>query len=163
MKIGKMYTTHMPMLIKAVLLTDGPVLELGAGMFSTPVLHWLCAGRGRRLVTYEAYAEYHRFAYKFRSRNHSVRLVDKWDDADLRGHWSVALIDHDADRRWVDALRLKDSVDYIILHDSEAPEVYGYDKVYSHFEHVFHWRNCVPWTTVVSNLVDLMELANDPI
>ena len=49
----KFWTTHMPVIIKFIQATEGRVLELGAGLFSTPLLHWLCAEKGRKLYTYE--------------------------------------------------------------------------------------------------------------
>src|SRR3954454_11711777 len=72
-------STHFPVLIKLIQMTDGPVLELGSGLFSTPLLHWLCFERawcgkpGRRLYTWEAYAHYLEFAKKFQSPTHDVR------------------------------------------------------------------------------------------
>lgn len=153
----KDYTTHMPMVIKLVQMTTGPVLELGSGIFSTPLFHWLCASDGRLLVTYEDVDEFYQFARKFRSKNHRIYFVEDWDKVDFTGHWDVVLVDHATDRRSVDTLRLKDSADYIILHDSEAPEHYGYDKVYPHFKYVYHWRDCRAWTTVVSNTKDMSE------
>lgn len=148
----------MPMVIKLMLMTDGPVMELGSGVFSTPLLHWLCHGKGRTLISYEDSEEYFQFARKFRSRNHRVRFVKDWDQIDMGGHWDVVLIDHSIHRRSIDALRLKDSTDYIILHDSEAPELYGYDKLYPNFKYIYHWKGCQAWTTVVSNFKDLSEL-----
>ena len=38
------YGTHLPLLMEFVLKTEGPILEQGAGMFSTPILHHLCEG-----------------------------------------------------------------------------------------------------------------------
>jgi hypothetical protein len=154
-RLRKDYTTHMPMLIKVVQMTSGPVLELGAGVFSTPLLHWLCAESGRRLDTYEDVADCYHFAHKFRSRNHRIHFVEDWDAVEFAGHWDVVFIDHTTGRRSVDALRLKDKADYIILHDSEAEKHYGYDKVWPEFRYIYHWKNCQPWTTVVSNLKDV--------
>ncbi len=157
MRLRKDYTTHMPIVIKLVQMTRGPVLELGSGVFSTPLLHWLCAESRRRLETYEDEKEFISFASKFRSRNHRIFLVEDWDKIDISRHWDVALIDHVTYRRSTDAIRLKDNADYIILHDSETDR-YGYSGVYSHFKHIHHWKFCKPWTTVVSNHKDLFGL-----
>ncbi len=48
-----MYGTHMACLIAAVINTTGPVLELGSGHYSTPLLHVLCSphdGKPARLL-----------------------------------------------------------------------------------------------------------------
>ena len=147
----------MPMLIRAVQITDGAVMELGAGIFSTPLLHWLCAGDGRSLVTYEKDPKYYGFARKFMSRTHRICLVDDWDKIDIKTHWSVVLIDQD-NKRGETALLLKDSADYIILHDSEEEKLYGYDKIWEHFKYRYDWKECSPWTTVVSNFKDLSDM-----
>jgi hypothetical protein len=158
LKLRKDFTTHMPMVIKLVQMTKGPVLELGSGIFSTPLLHWLCHESGRRLETYEDEKLYFNFANKFRSANHKIYFVEDWDKIAVDKHWDVALIDHVTRRRSVEALRLKDQVDYMILHDSEVPEHYGYDRVFPQFKFIHHWRRCKAWTAVVSNTKDLSGL-----
>ena len=150
MRRQKAWTTHMPTLIKAVQSTDGAVAELGAGIFSTPLLHWLCAEDNRKLVSFEDVERYWKIAYGFRSRNHKIVRVDDWDDIDISGNWDVVFIDHRADRRVIDALRFKDTAKFVVLHDSEHP-AYGYDRLWPEFKYEHHWRFCRPWTSVVSN------------
>ena len=83
-----------------------------------------------------------------------MALINDWGTIDTQTHWSVVLVDQDADRDRT-AIMLKDTADYIILHDSEAEKLYGYDKVYPHFKNIFHWTFCRPHTTVISNFYDL--------
>lgn len=154
MKLQKGWTTHMPMLIKVVQETDGSILELGSGLFSTPLLHWLCAEKRRKLMTYEDNEEFFEFAKKFKSRSHSVKLIKDWNEADIERKWSVVLIDHSINRRVIDALKVKDLADFVVLHDTEDP-VYQYEKVWPHFKYRYDWKFCKPWTTVVSNFKDL--------
>lgn len=153
MRLLKSYGTHNPVLIKAIQNTQGTVVEFGSGIFSTPLLHWLCAGR--KLITYEDDKEYYNFANQFRSRNHSVRLIDNWDSIPIYP-WSVVLIDHKTERRKLDALRVKDS-EIVILHDSET-DTYKYSEVHPHFKYVYQWKFCEPWTAVVSNTIDFSLL-----
>lgn len=156
-RIKKEYSTHMPVLIKLVQHTCGPIAELGSGLYSTPLLHWLCAEEKRPLVTYESIPGYYEQARKFSSRNHTIRFVKNWNDIDIKTHWSVALIDQDSERGKT-ALLLKNNTDFIILHDSEHENVYGYDKVWPDFKYRFDWKACKPWTSVVSNFQDLSWL-----
>jgi hypothetical protein len=144
----------MPVLITTVQMTNGPVLELGAGIFSTPLLHWLCEEKKRKLVTFEDVKKYYRFAKQYRSKTHSVEFVEDWDKIKIDKHWSVALIDHPENRRVKDALRLKDRADYIIIHDTQD-SVYGYDKIWPHFKYIYHWKYCKPWTSVLSNTYEI--------
>lgn len=155
----KEYTTHIPTLIKVVQASEGPILEIGSGLFSTPLLHWLCHEKGRKLITYENNQDYFKFAKRFQSRNHRIRFIKDWEEIDTEAHWGVALIDHEpAAQRRVDILRLKDSADYIIIHDTERESHYGFDKVWPLFKYRYDWKGCKPWTTVVSNFKDLSNL-----
>jgi len=158
LRFRKGWSTYMPVLIKAVQETDGSVLELGSGFYSTPLLHWLLFGRNRKLFTYEDAEQYYSFSKRFRSKFHSIRFVDNWDDIKIEKKWSVVLIDHTTNRRKIDAIRVKDYADYVILHDSEHPKIYGYNEVYKHFKYIYHWKFCKPYTTVVSNFKDVNKL-----
>jgi len=149
----KSYTTHIPVLIKALNSTEGDVLELGSGLFSTPLLHWLCAESGRRLETFEDEKEYFDFANQFRSRNHKILFVEDWDKIDISKKRGVVFIDHKTERRSIDALRV--NATYIILHDSET-DTYGYSKVYPKFKYVYQYTFANPWTAVLSNTEDFM-------
>ena len=167
-RIEEKYSTHMPMLLKYVQMTDGPVAELGAGVFSTPLLHWLC--EDRRLVSYEDRRAWEGFLNSFASENHSAVFVDSWDEVDTTGHWSVVLIDHDPkpadlnllgkkywencyERRKHDALRFKDIADYIIIHDTELD---AFDEdFFKNFKYVYRWEKKRPYTSVVSNLKEV--------
>jgi hypothetical protein len=153
------------MLLKYAQKTKGPILELGSGIHSTPIFHWICAENKRKLLTYENDKEWYKYAKQYQSRYHTIRLVDNWDKLEFtpptnssqkrkKGRWSVVLIDHDIDRRFIDPVRLKDSADYIILHDTNTP-AYNYDKVWDHFKFKYHWRYCKPHTSVVSNFYKL--------
>ncbi len=156
-------STYMPMLIKTIQMTKGPVMELGSGLFSTPLLHWLCQADGRKVVSYESDPEFYKFSHKFQSKNHRARLIKDWNEIDLKTHWSVVLIDHSPKRplkRGMDIIKLKDKADYIVIHDT-GPEIqakYGYEEVWPHFKYRHDWKECTQWTTVVSNFYDLSNL-----
>ena len=47
--------THMTPLITAVSHTEGPILEMGCGDFSTPILHAICSPTKRFLLTTESH------------------------------------------------------------------------------------------------------------
>ncbi len=159
LKNPKIWSTHLPLLIKAVEASEGDVLEIGGGLFSTPVLHWLCKNLNRKLVTYENDAEYFEFAKQFRSHLHSVRRIEDWGEMDFKHHWGVVFIDHHPElRRGIDAINFKDTADYIVMHDTEKPEKYSYDKVWQHFKYIWHDKGCRPWTSVVSNKFNVQRL-----
>lgn len=161
MKISltKAKSTHIPMLIKTVMISQGPVLEIGAGIYSTPLLHWLCKTMNRKLITYENSPDYYHFAKKFASNGHSIRYIESWDGLDFKTHWGVVLIDHDPDsRRVVDLINFKDKADYIVVHDTDLEGQFHWEEAWPHFKYRHTWKDCRPWTTVVSNFKDLSSL-----
>lgn len=155
-------STHFPMLIKTVQATKGTVVEVGSGVFSTPLLHWLCFDTGRPLITAERYEHYLEFAKKFETKNHKiVREVDELPDE----HFSVVFIDHSPKKprtRGDDALLFKDKADYIVLHDGgeNAHKKYGYHKIYPYFKYRHDWTGDKVNTTVLSNFKDLKWLSS---
>ena len=115
------YGSHLPILVKVLSLTDGPVLEMGMGMASSITMHWMCATRKRELVSYENNPEFFKFAKNYTSDFHKVICLDDWDKAEIERPWDVALIDHGpAERRWVDIKRLSNYAKYIVIHDADS-------------------------------------------
>ena len=158
-KFYKQSSTHFPLLIKCVLATDGPILEMGTGIFSTPLLHWLASEKKRWVFSYEDNPEWFRLAKKFQSITHRIRLVEDWSKLNLKGHWSVALIDQSTKSRTPMAIYLKDKVDYIVIHDTDAEHHYNYEKVWPHFKYRFDSIGH-PRTSVISNFQDLKWLGD---
>ena len=161
MRLSKNFTTHLPMLMKCVNATDGPIMELGGGYFSTPVLHWMCHAVGRYLLTYDDDAVYFPFIKGFRSRNHRVRLIDDWNTIDTKTHWSVVLVDHtnSITQRVESILKLKDSADFIVVHDTEQRTFQKeLDEINKNFKYVYQWKGCTPNTSVLSNFKDITKL-----
>jgi hypothetical protein len=139
-------------------LTSGPVLEMGVGVCSTIILHYLCMEKGRSLVSYENNEKYTRGLMQFNSGFHEVKIVSDWDEADILKPWSVAFIDHaPVDRRKVDAGRLANYAEYIICHDSERrhEHIYKYSEIYPLFKYRANYKNLMPHTVVLSNFHDL--------
>lgn len=157
MRYGASRGSHLPVLIKLVEMTDGPILELGTGFCSTPFLHWACYPR-RKLVSYENNPEYFDFARSFRKDFHHVYCVDDYDDVDLESHrYNIAFLDHSpGSRRGKDILRLKNA-DYIVIHDSENSNAraYGLTQVFNKFRYRYKYNDAYPFTSVWSNRFDL--------
>jgi|SRR3989344_4059406 len=154
------WSSHIPVLIKAMEITDGPVLELGLGISSTPLLHMLCSDQGRPLVSYDHEQQYADMFRKYRSDNHTIRLVNNWDDMDAKEHnWSVVLLDHKPDERRVVEIQRLAWADYLVVHDSEPHNnhIFGYDKIYALFKYRFDYTKARTHTTVLSNSKDLKE------
>jgi hypothetical protein len=152
------YATHLPCLMRALTLTNGPVLELGLGLFSTPYLHYAC--RERWLVSYDNDAAWVSIFKPYETLNHRIRAVSDWAEApiELRAPWSVALVDHSPSaRRVVDIKRLADCAMYIIVHDTNGryEKDYHYSTIYPLFRYRADWTGDGRHAAVLSNFVDL--------
>jgi len=169
MSFPKGYSTHMALLLKVLDKSKGDVLELGGGVFSTPLLHWYCKNKNRKLITYDDEIKFYNFEHQFTSKLHRIKLINNWDEVDASIHRGLVFIDHGGrrsdhrtrgSRRGIDAIRFKDSADYIVLHDTEpkAWAIYGYDKIWEHFKYKFDWDKCFPMASVVSNFYSLDDL-----
>jgi len=146
------FASHYPILVKAIQSTTGPVMELGTGMFSTPLLHWLCLGR--KLVSCESHPEYIEFAKQYETLFHKVIKIDNWLKLQLE-KYSVVFIDHTPTprKRGDDAIRFTDA-ELVVLHDTGRHESkYGYEKVFPLFKYKYEKNN----TTVLSNSIDVSK------
>lgn len=154
------WATHIPILIKVMELSHGPVLELGMGIYSTPLLHILCQNSHRELASYEDVPHWYEAHKNYRTRKHSINLVDKWERVPIeKTHWGVVFIDHADNRRAIDAWRAR-YADYVILHDSNDhnEKAYHYSRIYPSFKYRYNFRRLSPHTTVLSNFFDLADL-----
>ena len=152
------YSSHIPVLIKALRMTNGAVLEMGAGFFSTPVIHWLCVPHRRYVTTLESNTQFLDLAMNFKDTYHRVQSVKDWEAAEIDGNWGMAFIDHDpAGKRRRDIARLADCAGLIVLHDTSPAQghSFGYAEIYPLFKYVYHYWDVFPGTSMLSNSIDL--------
>lgn len=158
------YATHLPLLIKSIEATakdNRPLLELGMG-FSTMILHMMTKLSGREVYSFENDLKWLEENKMYASETHKLFKVWNWSEIDIdETHWGVVLVDHrPALDRKVQAMRLRFNADIILVHDSE-PEIdrfYGYSRIYKHFKYVYHYTDCKPYTTALSNTIDVCKL-----
>lgn len=157
--------SHLPALMRAVELTNGPIFELGCGMYSSPFLHWKCYPTARQLVTFEDKPQWFEFIKQFETPWHRTVLVEDWGALDLSGVCSVALVDHDpvqaVHTRSGEVAKLQHA-EYVVCHDAENRSDYKYK--YNSVRNLFKWRwkytAAYPYTWVFSNRHDLTEFRN---
>jgi len=147
--------SHLPVLMKLVASTKGPILELGSGTYSTPYLHWACLPSKRPLVTYETNPEWWPFTQQFQADFHTVGLVNEWASLDLSRLWSIAFVDHDGVRS--DSVRKLRHAEYVVCHDTEnkGARRWGLTGVGRWFHWQWEYAVVRPYTTVFSNVHDL--------
>lgn len=114
------YETHQPVLIEVLKRTAGAVLELGAGDYSTPVIHGFSANR--KVLTIDDSERWLNKYLNLKTANHDFLFVShddsqKYYDADNK-KWNVVFVDNgNWDTRILAINKYKDVVDYMIIHD----------------------------------------------
>lgn len=148
------WASHLPVLLSLLQRSEGPVVELGIGVFSTPLIHTWCAHTGRPVASYDASVPFHDLHRAFTSEQHTITLVTDWATVPLEQPWGLAFLDHDSERRVPDAIRLAPHAAYVVLHDSEN----DYAAVYPHYRYRRDYTTLTPPTVVLSNQHDLAAL-----
>lgn len=126
------YATHQPVLCEMVRRTQGPVIEFGCGFGSTPLLHELCEQSQRKLITLESNKEWLlKFEDKYASSTHKFIHVRDWDvilrePEIVNTRWDIVFVDQTPwEARHKTILRLKDTCQYVILHDCDYFPAHG--------------------------------------
>ena len=152
---GKMLTmaSHVPVLAAVALHTKGPILEFGCGYYSTLLLHEIALINKRQLVTADQDKRWlNQFLY-LQNEWHQFEYVENWAKyaKPLKQKWDVVFIDHrPTKRRNVDIRLLKDSVEYMVVHDSNVAS-YKYEPDFALYKYRYDYTHAEPFTTVLSN------------
>lgn len=154
--MNSLYGTHMHPLIMAALASKGLMVELGAGEYSTPILHELSRFFKRTLITYENDREWLMRFTTFRNNYHQLFLIEDWDKVEPH-ECGLVLIDHaPAERRMVDIKRYADKAQILVVHDTEKTKFYGYD--FSGFKYRFLYERMEKTTTLLSNFINVNRI-----
>lgn len=152
--------SYMPVLMRIMEMTTGPVFELGCGYVSTPYLHWACFLSNRKLVSFENDPTWYAFANRFSAHFHTIVFVEDWDKVDLSGECEVALVDHSPNERRKNDIPRLAHVHYIIIHDTDhsTQTKYRFGRVIARYRYRYKYT-CPfgPSTTLVSNVHDLRD------
>jgi hypothetical protein len=155
--------SHIPLLIEVLKHSEGPVLELGTGLNSTPVIHWLC-NKKREVDSYESSPMFYRAAWNYHTDWHRVNKVEDWDkDLTIDRHWGVVFIDHAPGiRRNVEMGRVANNADFVIVHDTEPKSDwhYKYSNHFADYKYRYDFTDAYPHTSVFSNFKDLSFLCD---
>ena len=150
------FATHIPLLLACLRKTSGPVLELGAGWFSTPIMAAFATNRLVRTIetSREWFEKIHQVCTYQPITNHRHQIIysPNYDDAPMFDHhWSIVFLDHEPPpRRGFDAERLIDKCDLMIGHDAEHPD-YRYAAPFDKLKYRYTLQRVFPFTVVGSN------------
>lgn len=140
-------SSHFPVLAAAVARTSGPVLELGCGWGSTPMLKLLCRDAHKLLESYDNSKEW---ADLFGATH--VERWDRWNPKEP--YYGVCFIDSSpGEERNQLIAKMKGRARYIIAHDHEAGSAaaYYYEHVIPLFKHAEVYRVVRPHTLILSD------------
>lgn len=148
--------THLPYLLQAVRASKGlPMLELGMGQNSTLQLHQASCILGWPLCSYENNAEWMEQFTHLGSSLHLIEHVDDWEDVPYEATWGVVLVDQSPGAARGLCLPRLHRAELIVCHDTEGDPCYGWERVIPQFKYVRTFQSLWPWTTIVSNSVDV--------
>jgi len=156
------YGTHIFPLITVLAHTDGPILEIGTGDYSTPLLHALCSKNERFILSVDTYQAWLNLFLDLSKPWHQFKYIapDDYASLEFQGagkRWGVVFIDGaPAERRIEDIKRLRDKTDIFVLHDVEDP-LYNYQPLISSFTYHYLYDRYLPNTMVVSDKVDVSK------
>jgi hypothetical protein len=154
--------SHMLVLMRCFELSEGSVLEMGIGVFSTPLLHMLCFRNKRLLVSYDNDSNFVNSHRGFITPWHQLSLVKDWDEINIEDtKWGLAFLDHGpGERRLIDAQKLANNAQLVVCHDSEleVSDYYKYDEISKLFKYRYDYKDLMPNTSVFSNFIDITNL-----
>lgn len=158
--------SHIPALLAALAAAEGPVLELGCGTMSTPVIHAHCAGARRDVYTLDNDPVWFEpIAAVYRRPWHWFGLIEDWDDALTRMNlkWGVVFVDQAPAIHRAAAIRWAlPRAEIVVIHDTEPhrherPEEHPWvDAVRetlgdAQFRSDYTWGSFPSHTTLLSN------------
>ena len=158
------YATHLPALVAAVTATDGPVLELGCGVFSTRWLHGVCGHQKRLLISVETnrewmaeYAdlecEWHQFCW---CEKHQDNSPTRFPEVQAVPFWSVVFVDLGCYGMRATALHdFADRARYLVVHDTEVASCAAFTKAIEKFPYRLDCKADGPLTSVLSRIAPI--------
>ena len=166
--ISPEYGTHMAPLLTVIANTDGPILEMGCGDYSTPLVHAVCSVSKRFVLTAETdigwmelfkdlKTDWHQFVYVNIGTKNKNYNPEAWNLIGNDHNWSVVFIDHaPKERRVVDIERLRLRTAIFVVHDTNPlKKGYKYEPLLSTFKYRFNYKRYANQTTIVSDVIDV--------
>ena len=151
------WQSHRPILEHYARKTDGPILELGIGDDSTPLLHEICKDKNRFLISVENDPAWRDKYSHYRCKNHAILYVDDWSKVSIFKDFFFSIVFVDV-APWEERIPLvklfkqqMNNVEYLILHDSEH---FTNNKIidYNDFKFWKDYHDYPPPTLVASNI-----------
>lgn len=146
------WSSHRPMLLLALHLTQGDVIEFGSGSSSSLYLRAFCKKNNRNFFSYDNNKEW-------AEKTNAVWIKD-WSSANIYNQCGLCFVDEaPGDNRIKTIERMKDKADIIVVHDTEIDSAadYKFEKIWHLFKYRIGYGNSskTTGTTALSNSIDL--------
>jgi len=154
-------------------LSTGDILELGMGMYSTPLLHNLGAHLNRQVVSVETNLEWlKKFIIYNSTKTHKLYHMSK-SELNLYGLnklWGLVLVDHgDAAARSLNVLNFSKLAMIVLIHDAENSSEHMYNYVKNKLRDAYKYsckyspfsskeKTSTTSTLILSNFINLDNL-----
>lgn len=151
-EITNEYNSHLPLLKRCLDATQSAIIELGSGLYSTPLLCEYAAENGRVFLSFDNNKEW--------SEQTGAIHVD-WNSNEWIRNCGVVFIDEaPAEHRKVSIEAFRNIADVIIVHDTQpsADYVYGLSDILKTFKYRIDLTpEGNPNSTALSNTIDLTK------
>lgn len=173
--------THQKVLIHLINKLDKPILELGAGDYSTPLIHRAAKKRKLDVLTIDSYQEWADRFDHLKTDSHQIVCLDRINTYEFykKDHteWGLVFVDNYSwDMRVLAVYNYKDTADYVVLHDTrfcaenniigmyegylpdEPPRERDFSETFTYWVEFMPESGEEPPTLVGSNKIDLSNL-----
>jgi hypothetical protein len=149
------YDSHLPLLKACLDITEGGIIELGSGTYSTPRLRQYAAENGRHLRSFDS-----DFIW---AEGQGAEFIEDWDSTE---RWVIpcglVFIDEaPGEHRKISIEKYRGIADILVVHDTEptADYVYGLSEILKTFKYRVDYKpEGKPWATALSDKIPLTEI-----
>ena len=158
--------------------TEGPVLELGIGEYSSVIMHEICEKQRRYLKTVTQDEKWHKKYEFLSSPTHEIVLISggpnlpgwehqhpAWENNTeviktipntTEGRWGLAMIDQAPGNARIWSMKqIRNMTDFFIVHDTDEMKHYRYGPIFKTFKYSKWYQRLKPYTTVLSDLREI--------
>lgn len=147
------YNSHLPLLKKCLDITSGAIVELGSGLYSTPLLCEYAAENNRMFYSFDNNKEW--------SEKTGAIHVD-WDSHEWVRNCGVVFIDEaPAEHRKESIEAYSNIADVLVIHDTEPTSNYVYwlSDILQTFKYRVDFQpEGMPHTTALSDTIDISSI-----
>lgn len=158
--------THNGLLAMAINKFQGPVLELGVGHYSTPMIHFMCMDRWVvSMDTDPGWLGF--FEQHFRTANHQFVCTNGTPPSNswwmiqemVRKSWGVVFVDHAPAEDRVKCIRmLRGTAGCFVVHDAEpVSKCYEWGDIFDTFKYKRYYDRYGNGTMIVSDMKEVGE------